>query len=418
MLIVQAQESGIILDEDQLAFLVDLGVALVLDTQTTLPINAAFQTNDLDVFDSDCDEAPSARVVLMANLSSYESDVLLEEFFEINNLKARLKGKDTTISNVKKHIANLKEKAVADCSEFLNNSRVIAPEMYKLDLQPFSSTLRKNKKVHEDYLKVTKEHADTLRGIIEVKFLRSKDETLEFIIKFIKKVQVRLNATVRNIRTDNGTEFVNQTLKTYYEDPPSVVSRAPPAVVAPIHVDTTDTLSSTLVDQDASSASTLLTTKDSQELVLHQDVEGQEPLNAQFNDPFANIFNQEPSFEESTSRNYKDALKESSWIEAMREEIHEFKRLQVWELVPHLVIMLISLKWTFKVKRDEFGGVLKTKSRLVAKGFRQEEGIDFEESFASVARIEAIRIFIANAAYKNMTIYQMDVKIAFLNGEL
>ncbi|GJY51723.1 retrovirus-related pol polyprotein from transposon TNT 1-94 [Tanacetum coccineum] len=80
--------------------------------------------------------------------------------------------------------------------------------------------------------------------------------------------------------------------------------------------------------------------------------------------------------------------------------------------------MIIALKWIYKVKLDEYGDVLKNKARLVAKGYRQEEGIDFEESFALVARIEAIRIFIANAASKNMTIYQMDVKIAFLNGEL
>ncbi|GJR83253.1 retrovirus-related pol polyprotein from transposon TNT 1-94 [Tanacetum coccineum] len=81
-------------------------------------------------------------------------------------------------------------------------------------------------------------------------------------------------------------------------------------------------------------------------------------------------------------------------------------------------VFLIKLKWIYKVKTDEFGGVLKNKARLVAQGFRQEEGIDFEESFAPVARIEAIRIFVANAAHKNMTIYQMDVKTAFLNGEL
>ncbi|GJW42583.1 retrovirus-related pol polyprotein from transposon TNT 1-94, partial [Tanacetum coccineum] len=80
--------------------------------------------------------------------------------------------------------------------------------------------------------------------------------------------------------------------------------------------------------------------------------------------------------------------------------------------------MIIALKWIYKVKLDEYGDVLKNKARLVAKGYRQEEGINFEESFASVARIEAIRIFIANAASKNMTIYQMDVKTAFLNGEL
>nr|GFC87682.1 hypothetical protein [Tanacetum cinerariifolium] len=84
-------------------------------------------------------------------------------------------------------------------------------------------------------------------------------------------------------------------------------------------------------------------------------------------------------------KNYKEALKESSWIEAMQEEIHEFERLH---------------------------------ARLVSKGLRQEEGINFKESFKSVARIKAIRIFIANAAHKNMTIYQMDVKTALLNYEL
>ncbi|GKE60372.1 retrovirus-related pol polyprotein from transposon TNT 1-94 [Tanacetum coccineum] len=70
------------------------------------------------------------------------------------------------------------------------------------------------------------------------------------------------------------------------------------------------------------------------------------------------------------------------------------------------------------VKLDEYGDVLKNKARLVAKGYHQEEGLDFEESFSSIAKLEAIRIFLANAASKNMTVYQMDVKTAFLNGEL
>ncbi|GKF83562.1 retrovirus-related pol polyprotein from transposon TNT 1-94, partial [Tanacetum coccineum] len=77
-----------------------------------------------------------------------------------------------------------------------------------------------------------------------------------------------------------------------------------------------------------------------------------------------------------------------------------------------------GLKWIYKVKLDEYGDVLKNKARLVAKGCRQEEGVDFKESFAPIARIKAIRIFIANAASKNMIIYQMDVKTAFLNGNL
>nr|GFA61738.1 retrovirus-related Pol polyprotein from transposon TNT 1-94 [Tanacetum cinerariifolium] len=78
--------------------------------------------------------------------------------------------------------------------------------------------------------------------------------------------------------------------------------------------------------------------------------------------------------------------------------------------------MIIALKWIYKVKLDEYDDVLKNKARLVAKGYRQDEGIDFEESFAPVSHIKAIRIFITNAASKNMTIYQMDGKRAFLNG--
>ncbi|GJT36680.1 retrovirus-related pol polyprotein from transposon TNT 1-94 [Tanacetum coccineum] len=118
-------------------------------------------------------------------------------------------------------------------------------------------------------------------------------------------------------------------------------------------------------------------------------------------------------------KTYKQALEHSCWIEAMQEEIHEFERLDVWILVPCPDnILIIPLKWIFKIKLDEYGDVLKNKARLVAKGYRQEAGIDFEESFAPVARLEAIRLFIAHAASMNMVIFQMDVKTAFLNGEL
>ncbi|GJS37937.1 retrovirus-related pol polyprotein from transposon TNT 1-94 [Tanacetum coccineum] len=118
-------------------------------------------------------------------------------------------------------------------------------------------------------------------------------------------------------------------------------------------------------------------------------------------------------------KNFKSAITEDCWFQAMQDEIHEFDRLQVWELVPQPdCVMIIALKWIYKVELDEYGDVLKNKARLMAKGYRQEEGIDFEELFAPVACIEVIRIFIANAASKNMTIYQMDIKTTFLNGEL
>nr|GEW12750.1 hypothetical protein [Tanacetum cinerariifolium] len=85
-------------------------------------------------------------------------------------------------------------------------------------------------------------------------------------------------------------------------------------------------------------------------------------------------------------KTYKDALTQSCWIEAMQEELNEFERLEVWELVPRPdKVMVITLKWIYKVKLDELGGILNNKARLVARGYRQEEGIDFEESFAPAA---------------------------------
>ncbi|GKE85438.1 retrovirus-related pol polyprotein from transposon TNT 1-94, partial [Tanacetum coccineum] len=90
-----------------------------------------------------------------------------------------------------------------------------------------------------------------------------------------------------------------------------------------------------------------------------------------------------------------------------------------WELVPPSdKAFVITLKWIYKVKLDELGGILKNMARLVARGYRQEEGIDFEESFAPVARLEAIRIFLVFAAHINMVVYQTDVKTAFLNGNM
>ncbi|GKA74416.1 retrovirus-related pol polyprotein from transposon TNT 1-94 [Tanacetum coccineum] len=426
-----------------------------------------------------------------------------------------------------------------------------------------------------------------------VKFLRSKDETPEVIIKCLKQIQVYLNATVRKVRIDNGTEFVNQTLKDYYENvrithqtfvvctpyrtalskdeielwwkllvpsyaekkpdlsflhvfgslcystndsedlgklkqkvdigifvgyapakkayrnynkrtrqimetihvtfyelatmdseqfssgptpqlmTPGTLSSGlvpnsipqtpyvppikndwdllfqpmfdeylnhPSSVVSPVQtivasrpVDPTGSPSSTSIDKDAPSTSISSTQAQEQSLIIWHGVEEQQQP-ALFDDPCHEILREPSTSQESSSnvqsshtplelliepKNFKEAMLEPSWIEAMQEEIHEFERLQVWELVPFPdLVMLIKLKWIFMVKKDEFGGVLKNKARLVAKGYLQEKGIDFEESFAPVARIKAIHIFITNASNKNMTIYHIDVKIVFLNGEL
>ncbi|GKC89380.1 retrovirus-related pol polyprotein from transposon TNT 1-94 [Tanacetum coccineum] len=164
---------------------------------------------------------------------------------------------------------------------------------------------------------------------------------------------------------------------------PNLVPVAPyvsPAPAIHVPVNSTGTPSSTTIDQDVPSPSHSSSSSALQSPSLHQGIAAEStlmednPFATTNNDPFINVFALEPRSEASLSKDL--------------------------------------------IKLDEYGDVLKNKARLVAKGYQQEEGIDFEESFAPVARIEAIRIFIANAASKNMTIYQMDVKTAFLNGEL
>nr|GEX71402.1 hypothetical protein [Tanacetum cinerariifolium] len=397
---------------------------------------------------------------------------------------------------------------------------------------------------------------------------RSKDETPDFIIKFLKMIHVRLKVPVRRIRTDNGTEFVNQTLRDYYKEVgishetsvarsphqngvverrnrtlieaartilrmsfytvnfptyhssmcsvlsairqmifrthvnemtpgtissglvptsspstsyvppsrnkwdllfqpmfdellnplPSVVNQAPEAiapiveVILPVNADSTGSPSSTTVEQDAPSTSNSPTPTETQSSVIPQDVRD-DNLDMEVahmgNDPLFGVPIPEVTSEQSTTlaspqvivqtnhpmphhnskwtkdhplnniigqlsrpvstrlqlheqalfcyydvfltfvepKTYKEALTQSCWIKAMQEELNEFERLE-------------------------------NKARLVAHGYRQEERINFEESFAPVARLEAIRIFLAYAVHKNMVVYQMDVNTAFLKGNL
>ncbi|GJR54646.1 retrovirus-related pol polyprotein from transposon TNT 1-94 [Tanacetum coccineum] len=156
------------------------------------------------------------------------------------------------------------------------------------------------------------------------------------------------------------------------------------------------------------------------------------------NKPFVNVFAPDPNSEVSSSglatdalwcfynsvlskvkpKTFKSAVTEDCWFQAMQDEIHEFDRLDVWELVPPPdCVMIITLKWIYKVKLDEYGDVLKNKARLVAKGYHQEEGLDLKKPPPRSPDMN-YQNNSCNAANKNMTFYQMDVKTAFLNGEL
>ncbi|KAD6796174.1 hypothetical protein E3N88_07070 [Mikania micrantha] len=118
-------------------------------------------------------------------------------------------------------------------------------------------------------------------------------------------------------------------------------------------------------------------------------------------------------------KNYHTALKDNGWVEAMQLELLQFKKQQVWELVPSPQgKCAIGTKWVFRNKTDENGQIVKNKARLVVQGFSQEEGIDYDETFAPVARLEAIRLFLAYAALHTLKVFQMDVKSAFLYGKI
>jgi hypothetical protein len=116
-------------------------------------------------------------------------------------------------------------------------------------------------------------------------------------------------------------------------------------------------------------------------------------------------------------RDIGHTLFDSSWVNVMHEELENFERNQIWTLVePPRDVNAIGTKWVFKNKQGEDGEIVRNKTHLVAQGFSQVEGLDFGETFTPVAHLEAIMILLAFVAYKGFKLYQIDVKIAFLNG--
>ncbi|BBH05150.1 transposable element gene [Prunus dulcis] len=116
---------------------------------------------------------------------------------------------------------------------------------------------------------------------------------------------------------------------------------------------------------------------------------------------------------------FDDAAKDESWMKAMKDELSMIEKNATWELVDRPTDKpIIGVKWVFKTKLNLDGSVQKNKARLVAKGYAQKPGVDYNETFAPVARLDTIRTLVALAAQKNWKLYQLDVKSAFLNGVL
>ncbi|GKA12443.1 putative ribonuclease H-like domain-containing protein [Tanacetum coccineum] len=254
---------------------------------------------------------------------------------------------------------------------------------------------------------------DACQVMLKMKLLDGKmNEVCYKLLKMIEKL--------RSIKQRDPTDLLFQPLFDELLTPsPSVDYPAPEVVapilevVAPVPAVSIGSPSSTNVDQDAPSPSNSQTTPETQPLVIPNDVEEDNhdiEVAHMGNDPYFGIPIPEVHFDQSSSsdiihtiqalfcyydsfltavepKTYKDAFIQACWIEAMQEELNEFERLGVWELIPRPdKVMVITLKWIYKVKLDKLGGILKNKAWLVARGYRQEEGIDFEESFAPVAR--------------------------------
>ncbi|GKC74659.1 putative ribonuclease H-like domain-containing protein, partial [Tanacetum coccineum] len=135
--------------------------------------------------------------------------------------------------------------------------------------------------------------------------------------------------------------------------------------------------------------------------------------------PITQIIGDPKSAVQTRSKKISKALEDESWVDAMQEELLQFKIQNVWILVdlPYGK-KAVGTKWVYRNKQDERGVVVRNNARLVAQGHKQEEGIDYDKVFAPVAKIESIRIFLAFASYMGFIVYQMDVKSAFLYGTI
>ncbi|GKC16884.1 retrovirus-related pol polyprotein from transposon TNT 1-94, partial [Tanacetum coccineum] len=289
-----------------------------------------------------------------------------------------------------------------------------------------------------------------------VKFLASKDEAPDFIIKFLKMIQVRLNATVRNIRTDNGTEFLLHDRKLnlsnlhvfgalcYSNNDSENLGKFQAKADIAINVDF-DELTAMASEQLSLGPGLQLMTPATSSSGLIPNLIPQQPVAVApravdlADSPVSTSIDQDtPSTKSPKIPHFHDdplheSLHEDSTSQGSSSNVRPihtlFESLGRWNKDHPIANVIEDPSCSVSTRKqlqtdamwcyfDAFLTSFKPKNLKQAMTHLQEEGIDFEESFAPVARIEAICIFVANAANKNMTIFQMDVKMAFLNGEL
>nr|GEX20930.1 retrovirus-related Pol polyprotein from transposon TNT 1-94 [Tanacetum cinerariifolium]GEX52611.1 retrovirus-related Pol polyprotein from transposon TNT 1-94 [Tanacetum cinerariifolium] len=481
VLLAQAQANGQILHEKELAFLVDLGIAEGQASQIVITHNAAYQADDLDAYDYDCDELNTANVYVYVcfycdalaevhNVDNMDNNMInqgvqarpsSEQSSVVNHLETEITNDGLIIVALRDELRKLKGKVVV---VNVVTSHTIAPEMLMIDVEPIAHNLLNNKTVHSYYLRHTQEKAAILKEVVEQgKSQHPLNNYLDHACKYTKRIQELLIlirqtwpsinnscdklVAVTPMNTNKSVRFtqpVTSLRNTKTASSSNLVSNKP-------MLSSTGVKSSTCASGSQPSGNTK---KDKiQRPQLSRLLSGIWTLAAP---------SIRPEIALSSPINF--------WVKCLRskDEASDFiikflKMIQVVDPPAPEVITLIAEVVALEpavstglpssttvdqdapspkndsesssldviptvvhtaapnsehVKLDELGGILKNKAQLVARGYRQEERINFEESFSPAARLDVIRIFLAFAAHMNMIVYQMDVKMAFLNGIL
>ncbi|GJY40103.1 retrovirus-related pol polyprotein from transposon TNT 1-94 [Tanacetum coccineum] len=377
------------------------------------------------------------------NISCSNSDApTFNEFFVITALKAQLQAKESSISKLRAHIATLKRKNVSNNNESVNNASVIAPGMFKLDLEPLSRRLKNNREAHEDYLPKTKEHTDTLYGIELLAYVSEICPSSQIISKKLVAI-TPMNKTrkVRSLEPEESSRVIASTSVSGSQSKNNTrKNRITPATssnknnkAVEFHPKKVMSSSNKINHVSLCNANFKHAVKDANSKFICSTCNGclfyanhDQCVVTYINDVNKHVKSKSGKSKKMEWKPTSKVVHIVLWY--LDSGFSKHMTGQRSQLINFVEKFLSTVRfgrsyykdngWIFKAKQYEFGGVLENKARLVAKGYRQEEGIDFEESFAPVTRIEAILIFIANVANKNMTIYQMDFKTAYLNGEL
>ncbi|GJY84120.1 retrovirus-related pol polyprotein from transposon TNT 1-94 [Tanacetum coccineum] len=390
------------------------GVA-VLEGFDSERMNKSFPADECDAFDSDVDDEPTAQSIFMANLSSAGP----------TNLQAS--SSDASILSEVVQIV-----LWVYYIEGLGHNLFSVGQFCDLDLEV---TFRKHTCFVWDLDGVDLikgSHVNDYSKFTWVKFLRSKDETPAFVINLLKQLQVSLNKTVRFVRTDNGTEFVNKDLTDFYESVvithEKTIPRTPQqnVIVERRNRTLVEAAQTILIFSKAplflwveAVATACYTQNRSLIHTLHNKTPYELVHDKKLDISFLRIFgalcyptnDSEDLGKLKAKADIQDIglMEVSSHATMKSRELDRFGRMG--KISAHSrCAMIIALKWIYKVKLDEYGDVLKNKARLVAKGYRQEEGLILPTSFARSPDLKTIRIFLANAEPTTHEVYQLDVK--------